>query len=1358
MEPMAPASLPPLFEANSFPLQPGLQLLEASAGTGKTFALAHLVLRLVAEEGLSLRQVLVVTYTEAAAAELRSRIGERLDRALSHLEAASSAAAGPHELPAPDPVLADWLAVHGPMDQGSGHLRARLLLAQEDLDGADITTIHGFCHRSLQRLALEAASAPEQQLDSEGDALIQQVVHAYWQQQVLALPPGWVAGLQQQRLSPALLMQVLRQLDGDPALQLDPLPAGGRAEQPLAELLLTDWPQRWQTFCHEWKQRGRELEAAFCTAAACWRQAGARSTTPYAAKPRRDRCNELDQWLEQLQAAGNTPPDLDTVLQQPLLQEYFHPGPFCRLARRWEGQADPSLPAAPLLRAIAALVEGPADLVLLHGAHHGRRTLARRRHQRGSLGFSQLLEGLDPGATATAPTPLLQAIGQRYRVALVDEFQDTDPIQWRILRLAFGQGQHQLVMVGDPKQAIYRFRGGDLDTYRRAAEQATACYGLRQNFRSSPQLLAALQRLMAPGLRRSALPVPVVEGCSSRHGPLEPPIELLWCGAASSRTALEQHLVPAIAGYCRQLLRRRLALHHGERVEPLQPGHLCLLVSNHHQAEQLRQALAHEGLASRLVSQADVFASAAATALQRLLDALADPADGNRLRLLAATPLLGWDGAQLGEDDAGRWSALSARVQSLAQELPRLGLLGVIAALVGSRSLARLSQDGRLLADLQQAATLVQERLHRDQLSPDAAASWLRRLRLNPDRLVPETHQVHSDQVDDAIAVVTVHRSKGLEFPVVVCPYLWQAPSAATPSGRPASSLDTGLRWTPPHRSEPHLDLHRQRHWGQGHAAARQHRQAELAERERLAYVAVTRAAHLLVLAWGPVKGQQAAPLVPWLFPELSVAASDPEDDDPFAAGEDEPWRRRLEERVAAGELVLTVVDLPMVDLPDPAAAADERGPGPWSTAPPPPALACGPVPRRSLDRRWGRSSYSSWTRTAHGSALAPSLPPEALEDGRDTLDPALPLPSPATAEGGDGGHAQPDFSPPAALTPAAAMDWPEQGPLATFPRGPAAGDCLHRILENLDGQLACQEPTNRALVEQELRRAGIDQPLELVLDGLEQVRLTPFGGALGPLRVADLPAGRRLQELSFDLSLGWVQAADLVEAFAAHPGGVFGATYAASLGALPINHRGFLTGSIDLVFCAPDSEGQERWWVADWKSNWLGERDPLGRPLACGPRHYHPEAMANLMAHSHYPLQAHLYLVALHRYLGWRLPGYSIERDLGGFAYVFLRGTPGPSGRAALPGAVPGMVVDRPPPGRILALDRALGRPPQADAPDPEADDPPGGAAEAGDPEASAAPATVSDAVNPQRPRATGVGRRQRRPGRADTAGREPE
>jgi exodeoxyribonuclease V beta subunit len=353
-----------------------------------------------------------------------------------------------------------------------------------------------------------------------------------------------------------------------------------------------------------------------------------------------------------------------------------------------------------------------------------------------------------------------------------------------------------------------------------------------------------------------------------------------------------------MASYVAQLLGDPPLLREGAVDRPLEPADICLLVSTHAQAEGLRQALRALGIASRLVSQADVFATPAATALQRLLDALAEPSDPNRLRLLAASPLLGWSAATIASALPLRWSALAARLQQLALAWPRQGLLGPLAAVLGGEQMARLSAGGRFLADLQQVAELVQQRLHRERLGPHAAARWLRRRRLQEVEAIPEAEQTHSDKVRQAVAVVTVHRSKGLEYPVVICPYLWLDAGKSRGEGR---------RWHPEPGGPPRLDLHRNRHWGPGCSADRQARREEEAERERLAYVALTRAMHRLVLAWVPAKGRPCNPLYPWLFPDDPVL--DP--DEPWPESTLERWRQRLAEEIDRRQLPLRLLEPP---------------------------------------------------------------------------------------------------------------------------------------------------------------------------------------------------------------------------------------------------------------------------------------------------------------------------------------------------------------------------------------------------------------------------------------------------------------
>ena len=1185
------------FDANTYPLDPGLRLLEASAGTGKTFALAHLCLRLITETRHPLERLLVVTYTEASADELRSRIGQRFQAALEGLEALEAESLAP----AADPVLACWL--EGATDTT---LRRQwisgLLLALEQLDRADITTIHGFCRRTLRRMALSSGAAMDPALETDSTDLLQQVVQDIWRDQLLTLPANQLIGLRQSGLTPEAMTQALRVLDGEPHPCVHSERDDFDSDAPLAGQLKA-WMERcWERFLLLWQRDGETLESCFRSSAAQWKAQGCRDTKPYSGRPRTDRCAVLNRWI----ADQNGVPSMAAIrAQKSLLRDYFHPGCWCSAARRC-GESDPSLAAAELQQSIAALWDGPSERVWRFVLNRALRELNARRTRRGVISFPGLLAALDPGEE---DAPWLEPLRCRYRAVLVDEFQDTDPLQWRLLRRTFAEQKgHLLLLVGDPKQAIYRFRGGDLATYLQARRQADRIDALQENFRTTPSLMHALNDLMQPGLVRSELPVPAVEPRSSAQAPPHGcPLKLLhWSGETPlTKTALAEELPLRLADAVLRLLQER---------DDLTPAQLCLLVSTHRQATDLRRALSSRGLPTRLVSQGDVFETEAAAVLQRLLDALAQPGDERRLRLLACSPLMGWSPEDLGIDSG--LDQLALQLRAWAVQLPTIGLLGCLSDLLDGERMAELSDRGRMLGDLQQAARLAQEVMHRQGLDIASAATWLRRERLHPSEPVPEARQPHSDLVDSAIAVVTVHRSKGLEYPVVICPMLWEGPR-----------VGGGPLWRD--GSEGAWRLLLDARWGRGLDLATQEEAAAMAEAERLAYVALTRARSQLVLVWARATRQEGSPLVSWLFGADAVGQ-------PIEQLTDERLSAALAERALA-------IDRRCLEPPDPA-------PRRWCTPAPTDRLSLGAVPQR-IDRRWGRSSYSAWTATSEDPARH-ELGRDADPEGEEILD-----------EADD--------------------HWPEDGPLSDFPRGASAGDCLHRILEQVSYQPSPQDPE---LIEAELRRAGLDLGWgPAVQQGLQLVVQTPLGGPLGDLSLEQLGPTHRHPELAFDLPVEQVRTADLVKAFQAQPEARFGEDYLERLAGLSVNSRGFLTGSIDLVFVDPS----ERWWVLDWKSNWIGERSGDGSDDRCGPRHYTQAAMESQMIHHHYPLQAHLYLVALHRHLLWRLPGYRPERHLGGYVYVFLRGMPGL--RQLGSRTTPGRIVEAAPRKRVLALDRLL-------------------------------------------------------------------
>ena len=1185
------------FDANTYPLDPGLRLLEASAGTGKTFALAHLCLRLITETRHPLERLLVVTYTEASADELRSRIGQRFQAALEGLEALEAESLAP----AADPVLACWLEAATDTTLRRQWISG-LLLALEQLDRADITTIHGFCRRTLRRMALSSGAAMDPALETDSTDLLQQVVQDIWRDQLLTLPANQLIGLRQSGLTPEAMTQALRVLDGEPHPCVHSERDDFDSDAPLAGQLKA-WMERcWERFLLLWQRDGETLESCFRSSAAQWKAQGCRDTKPYSGRPRTDRCAVLNRWI----ADQNGVPSMAAIrAQKSLLRDYFHPGCWCSAARRC-GESDPSLAAAELQQSIAALWDGPSERVWRFVLNRALRELNARRTRRGVISFPGLLAALDPGEE---DAPWLEPLRCRYRAVLVDEFQDTDPLQWRLLRRTFAEQKgHLLLLVGDPKQAIYRFRGGDLATYLQARRQADRIDALQENFRTTPSLMHALNDLMQPGLVRSELPVPAVEPRSSAQAPPHGcPLQLLhWSGETPlTKTALAEELPLRLADAVLRLLQER---------DDLTPAQLCLLVSTHRQATDLRRALSSRGLPTRLVSQGDVFETEAAAVLQRLLDALAQPGDERRLRLLACSPLMGWSPEDLGIDSG--LDQLALQLRAWAVQLPTIGLLGCLSDLLDGERMAELSDRGRMLGDLQQAARLVQEVMHRQGLDIASAATWLRRERLHPSEPVPEARQPHSDLVDSAIAVVTVHRSKGLEYPVVICPMLWEGPR-----------VGGGPLWRD--GSEGAWRLLLDARWGRGLDLATQEEAAAMAEAERLAYVALTRARSQLVLVWARATRQEGSPLVSWLFGADAVGQ-------PIEQLTDERLSAALAERALA-------IDRRCLEPPDPA-------PRRWCTPAPTDRLSLGAVPQR-IDRRWGRSSYSAWTATSEDPARH-ELGRDADPEGEEILD-----------EADD--------------------HWPEDGPLSDFPRGASAGDCLHRILEQVSYQPSPQDPE---LIEAELRRAGLDLGWgPAVQQGLQLVVQTPLGGPLGDLSLEQLGPKQRHPELAFDLPVEQVRTADLVKAFQVQPEARFGEDYLERLAGLSVNSRGFLTGSIDLVFVDPS----ERWWVLDWKSNWIGERSGDGSDDRCGPRHYTQAAMESQMIHHHYPLQAHLYLVALHRHLLWRLPGYRPERHLGGYVYVFLRGMPGL--RQLGSRTTPGRIVETAPRKRVLALDRLL-------------------------------------------------------------------
>jgi exodeoxyribonuclease V beta subunit len=881
-----------------------------------------------------------------------------------------------------------------------------------------------------------------------------------------------------------------------------------------------------------------------------------------------------------------------------------------------------------------------------------REEVERRKRERYLLTFDDLLTRLQKtldadgsGATAAA------RLRQRYKVVLVDEFQDTDPVQWDILRFAF-HGHTTLVLIGDPKQAIYAFRGADVHTYLAADKIAEHRRTLGTNWRSDPDLLAGLEALFrGAALGDDRIVVrPVAAGHSGRSLSLPgAPIEIRAVrGPATAVGPARDAVVADVARTVVELLDTGIELTPradapatvGPR--PLRPGDIAIVVDTNHQIDLLHDALLSAGVPSVQRKTSSVFKTIAGNDWIVLLDAIAQPQRSNLLRRLAISSFVGWSAADL---DTADLDTLGLGVRRWLRVFDERGVAALFEAVSRDQRLPRrmLSEiDGeRRLTDLRHVSEALHAEATTSQLGLLALLDWLRRRvrESASDSTIERSRRLDSDAA--AVQLVTVWTSKGLEFPVVLVPFEWDR------YDRP----DTVPLFHDEHG-------HRIRYVGgdgPGYDDAVQSALAETrGEQLRLLYVAVTRAQARVVAWWAPTKkNTEIAPLHRLLF------TADP------ATGVPEQAPLYPEERAARMMLELAAPGQLAIAAFHPGAATKWHAPAQELTT-----LTAATF-GRSVDIDWRRTSYSALTSGVHDASSPVTSEPELTEkdDEPDT---------PAPLAGGD--EALRAFA----------------SPMSALPGGAAFGTLVHAVLEATDTGASDLHAEITGHVAAELAKAGMRGiSVAEVTDALLPSLATPLGPLANNRTLTDTAATDRLAELDFELPLrggdqpngvtALREIADLLRQYlnAEDPMRAYAALLEDPVVADGLL-RGYLTGSIDAVLRVGEGATQ-RFVIVDYKTNRLGEPD---EPISAWD--YRPDALAEAMLHAHYPLQALLYAVALHRFLRWRLPHYDPHQHLGGVLYLFLRGMVGPDVTGE-DGAIPGVFQWRPPAELVTALSDLL-------------------------------------------------------------------
>ncbi|MFM9759408.1 exodeoxyribonuclease V subunit beta [Aeromonas dhakensis] len=1153
-----------------FPLH-GERLIEASAGTGKTYTIAGLYLRLLLghgpliEEGadagqpsaherpLSVTEILVVTFTEAATAELRGRIRGRIHEArLAFMRGESK-----------DALLAQLL------EEVEDHELAarRLLAAERQMDEAAVFTIHGFCQRMLKQNAFESGALFETEFLTDDSQLRLQAVSDYWRAEFYPVDKTLASAVRALWPSPAALLREMNGWLDNSELEMRP-PAGDetlaarhQAAMARIEAVKEGWLAqvdeiRRQTDGHISRYTGKNYEGWLA---------------------------KIADWAQDEASGYAIPKELERFGQTVLE------------ANLKKGGAVPTLPLFGEIDALLASRPGIRDLILQRAAVVVRSRMQASKRQAHQLSFDDLLKDLDGALGSSLGERLCERIRATYRVAMIDEFQDTDPQQYRIFHRLYGGHQDTaLLMIGDPKQAIYGFRGADIFTYIQARRNVSAHYTLGRNWRSSGALVAAVnglfERAKDPFIYEADIPfLPVAAQGKSKALWLEgetAPVLHCWqlTGQPTfNRGDYQSKMARATAAEIHRLL---TLAREGKALigsEPVKAGDIAVLVRTGAEGKLVQQELARLAIASVYLSNREsVLEQVEAREILLILHACQNPSEERSLRAALATGLFDLDAKALDElaSDERVWESAVQEFMEYRKIWHRRGVLAMLRALLHRRNLASsllASPYGeRRLTNFLHLGELLQQ-VSSELDGEYALLRWLGEA-VNRQSSQDAEQILRLESERKLVQIVTIHKSKGLEYPLVFLPFICSHRSADTPLYHEAD--EAGNRTI--------LDL-----TGNEDSLAEADKE-RLAEDLRLLYVALTRGVYATWLGLAPVRSGNGK--------------SEKTDLHQTAIGYLLQKGEEGDAATLATALSALAEDLPGVAVGEPSLTR----PAPL---PPEEEQLGEPQVRRfggTLERDWWISSYSGLAAQGHGHSKGVLANP-GFDDEVVTEAAALAAEEPVQAP---------------------------QPSIFTFPKGARPGTLLHSLFETIDFESAAGDSLAQHIATL-LAQDGFDESWAPVLQQqMEAVLETPLETGFGePLRLRDLAPERKQVELEFFLPMGRVTAPALTALCQQHD--------PLSRGNKPLSFatvQGMLKGFIDLVF-----EWQGRWYLLDYKSNHLG----------MSPADYSRPALEQAMVEHRYDLQYQLYSLALHRLLALRLPGYDFDQHFGGVFYLFLRGMP---------------------------------------------------------------------------------------------------
>ncbi len=1188
-----------------------INLIEASAGTGKTYTISNLYLRFILEKGLSVHEILVVTFTEAATKELRERLWTILDKAYCLLcsQELDTALTGEGHIKA---ILRNFCSSN---KGGIEAAKKRLRLAVVSFDEAAIFTIHGFCQRMLNENAFESNLPFDLELITQDSDMLQQVVNDFWRRLVLRED---------------LYVQTLL---ANGLLSLEDLSSFAKSITKKADIRLSDDSDRAVAV------NGNALAEKLKE---CWFS----NKEQIVAILKDTKNNKLTRSQDKYAIVIV---DQDVLCFDRMTDNFF---PAEKIRKYAQTTLNDAVTPAQKAKGVLAMSHdfftlcdeftGMLDDKLLEIKHEFFRYIKQefraRKLQLNVQSFDDILHNLRQALRDDRHGSFHNLIRSRFRAVMIDEFQDTDPVQYEIFQRVFMQDghRHTVFLIGDPKQSIYKFRGADIFAYLKAKKLVDTCWTLSTNFRSEAVMIDAVNHLFIQQSEANVSALnPFLEadipylsvkagGVAEKKGRLLAEgavsgagLEVIYLeksdtafNAESARRASVQATACKILELVNLGQQGRIRFVSDEgAIKPLQPSDITVLVRTHDEALSIQNALQDFGVPGVLQSTGNIFESEEAEHFFYFMAAVAEPGE-HSLRPFLLTPFVNKTLAELrdiSDDKLQDWHQLMIELQGLWK---REGFMSMFSRFMFREKIREriLAMKGgeRIITNMLHLAELVHRQSAECRHGMDGLLSWLNKMITEPETR-PE-HEIYLERDADAVHILTVHASKGLEFNVVFCPFEWNRHYDPWWL-KGASSIEyynrTKERWE--------LDIqkngddwvkHKQSVWRE-----------ELAENLRLLYVAVTRARNKCYLVTGDIRDCQLSALNYLLcgkkFSDVAVYLSAMK---PEGNGSTELAKQQLDE-MKKGLEVLTASSNGLIYMQKIAEPQQRLSVNGKYVQRPASRMELRPASFAAvIETDWGVGSFSWLVReVSHGHKQAE--PVKVHEGAEEDL-----IATPNTVR-------------------AASMTVP------ILPKGARTGSAVHEIFEEVDFVL--QDGLND-IVRAKLRKYGIGNQgdFEKVVSHTAQLvgntLKTPIPAALN-LTLNTVSRQRRLTELEFFYPVRNITPDSVAEVFRTHGKDIISERFASQIGRLTFNlKKGFMGGFVDLIF-----EHAGRYYVLDWKTNWLGQ----------GGDAYSQAIIKDIMLESYYMLQYHLYTVAVHLYLRKKLPGYRYDEHFGGVIYTFVRG-----------------------------------------------------------------------------------------------------